>query len=88
MTTTTEALGEQATLLDKLAGILLNLIRNPYAGSAEKADAEAKIAELMAADQANAEAIQSGNYKLQELLDVAAAAILPVPASDEPEEVM
>jgi hypothetical protein len=76
-TTISEALATQATLLDKLAGIILNLIAIPNANKIDKLAAEARISELMAVDRANAEAIVSGNSKLQELLDVAAAAILP-----------
>jgi len=73
----------QALFLDKVSEVLINLIKNPFAGSAEKADAEAKIAELIVADQANPEAIDLGGIKFQELLNVAAAAVLSVPSPDD-----
>jgi hypothetical protein len=83
MVTTSEALTEQCTLLDKFSDIILALITNPSASLREKAEAEAKVNQLLAADQANAELIVAGNAKLQELLDAAMAAVLPIPVVDE-----
>jgi hypothetical protein len=88
MMTIPEFMMAQALFLDKASEVILGLIKNPFAGSAEKADAEAKIAELMPVDHANPEAAQLDSTRFQELLDVAAAAILPVPPADEDDDPM
>lgn len=82
-TATSEAIEEQISLLGKFADIILALIKNPAASVREKAEAEARVAKLLEADAFNAEAIQAVNLKLQELLDLAAAAILPIPVVEE-----
>jgi Asp/Glu/hydantoin racemase len=86
MTTTSQPLTEQCILLDKFSDIILALITNPAASFREKAEAEAKVEELLAADRANAELIVAGNAKLQELLDAAMATLLPIPVVDSVEE--
>ncbi|MBD2570015.1 hypothetical protein [Anabaena lutea] len=77
MVTTSEALVQQADLLEKVASVILDLIQNANANARDRAEAEAKIAEFIAADEANAVTVGTGNTKLQELLNVATAAILP-----------
>lgn len=82
MNATSEALTQQTNLLEKVAGVILELIQNVNANARDKAAAEAKIAEFIAADEANAATVGTGNTKLQELLDAATAAVIPAPSGE------
>ena len=78
MSATSEALNRQGNLLSKFMDVVLGLIKNPAADKREIEQAKAKIAEFTAADEANAAFIEANNVKLSELLEAAAAAILPI----------
>jgi hypothetical protein len=77
MSKTSGALSKLGTLLESLAYVLIDLIKSNPDDSAFRAEAEAKIAELLAADEANAQALEVSNEALQNLIDTALAAISP-----------
>jgi hypothetical protein len=79
MTATTDALNTQGNILSKVVDVVLALLKNPIADKREVEQAQARIAEFVAADEANAAVIEANNARLLELLEAAAAAVMPIP---------
>lgn len=77
MTKADEALAAQTTLLSNFAAIVTSLIKSDSAHLAERDQALAQVAGLLAADEKTASGILANSPQIQSLLDAASAALLP-----------
>ncbi|MEH2390042.1 MAG: hypothetical protein V7K14_30615 [Nostoc sp.] len=81
MTKTDDAIAAQTTLLNNFAPIITNLIKADSAHLAERDQALAQVASLLAADEKTASGILANSPQIQALLDAASAALLPAGAA-------
>ena len=83
MTKTDDAIASETTLLNNFSAIVVNLIKADTVHQAERDQALAQVASLVAADEKSASAILSNSPQIQSLIDAASAALLPAGAAPE-----
>lgn len=80
MSQTEQAVSLQAEAINKLTDIIKSVLQSKQVTESDLANAKQQAADLIAKDESNASLVSDATTKLQQLIDLAAAAV-PAPAT-------